>query len=126
TTLATRVPLQSPTLRTDDPSLFLVIDSSAPDLGTLAELENNEIKKRATDVFASTLRRIDAPKGVAYLKENGSANSGRLEVWLENAGFSFDIHPKAHEYRLIPWPSAGILYSVRGGTDAGIWFSKAR
>ena len=69
---------------------------------------------------------MDEPEALIYLAQEDEGKPASLRAWLLNDQLELMISPSVDEYRLIPWPSPGILYSVASGPDAGIWLSKSR
>lgn len=95
-------------------SLYL----SANDAGPLKEI--------GKEVLLNSARFMEQPRGVAYLSGEGSEPTAKLKAYLIDSGLTVTIHSGVDEYRTLPWPSPGILYSVPSGEDQGLWYAKAR
>jgi hypothetical protein len=94
--------------------------------GTAYLLEAGERKRLGTNVRPGTLMFIQEPEGVAYIKEQGGSRPDLLVLYLLEAELELAVHESVVEYHSLPWPSAGLLYSVTEGSDKGIWFARAR
>ncbi len=127
TTLLSDVPTQSSTTEPETGRWTVLGDSKDGATGTLylSESSRGPLNAIAEDVWVNTARFLEEPRGVSYLagEEDGYA---QLQVYLIESGLTITIHNKVNEYRVLPWPSPGILYAVPEGEDQGLWYAKAR
>ncbi len=92
----------------------------------LSPKEPGALKQIGESVLLNSARFLEQPRGVAYLSGKGSEATAQLKVYLIESGLTVTIHDDVDEYRTLPWPSPGVLYSVPSGEDQGLWYAKAR
>lgn len=128
TTLLRDVPNQGSVKEAETGRFALVADSPDGRVGTLylSSQDNTSVKAVATDVWPTTARFLEQPRGLAYLSGEPGQPVAQLKVYLIDSGLTVSIHEKVNEYRSLPWPSPGILYAVPEGKDQGLWYAKAR
>lgn len=107
---------------------IVLADSKDGHAGTLylSRDEAGPLKEIASDVLNNSARFLEQPRGVAYLSGRAGTSTASLRVYLIESGLTVTIHKHVDEYRTLPWPSPGILYSVASGEDQGLWYAKAR
>lgn len=125
-TIARNVPLQEHQIDDEQELIAFVAELDEENAGTLVLADDKKEYVLAGDVYVNTVRFLDEPFGVIYLKKNGDRPGASLHVHLIDPGLDLQLHPTVSEYRSIPWPSPGVLYSVPDGEDQGLWFAKAR
>lgn len=129
--LAEQVEVQDQVVEPDTGNFAFVGDFDQEGLGTLylaSEGANEDDRPRALAerVYKNTARFLSQPRGVAYLARPEGEESAALRVWLIESELTVNVQSRVAEYRTVPWPSPGILYSVIGGDDEGLWYAKAR
>lgn len=125
--LAKRVPIQDHQIDDDQELIaFLANYDAETSTGELVLADDDNLYPVAEGVLLNTVRFLDEPFGLIYLKPANVPGEAELHVWLIDAGLDLLVHEGASEYRSIPWPSPGVLYAVPRGEDQGLWFAKAR
>lgn len=122
--LARRVPKQRQEVRPESSEIAFIADVENGRTGTLYLYDGDEPRAIAERVSIDTARYLVQPAGLAYMSDLGGA--GELHAWLRDSELDLKIDEGVETYRTVPWPSAGILYSVVKGDDRGLYFSKAR
>lgn len=117
------VPIQQQTVESDT-SLVSFVGELKGNAGQVYLLDDGKTQVVAKKAYPGTVRFLSQPRALAYLGPSGDTT--KLSAYLIEAGLEQTIHVGATEYRIVPWPSPGILYSVPEGEDRGLWFSKAR
>ena len=125
TPMAIGVPLQLHQFDLENSRQAFVSDINKG-VGQLVISQEEEMQRVAQSVLPDTLQLMTEPAAVVYLGRSKSDSKLALRAWLINDELELVISPNVEEYRIIPWPSPGLLYSVPTGADAGIWLSKAR
>lgn len=129
--LARNVEIQDQVIEPDTSRFAFVGDFDEDGLGTLylaPESATDETPPRAIarKVFKNTARFVSQPRGLAYLARPEGDDAAALRVWLIESELTVKIQSGVAEYRTVPWPSPGILYSVIEGENEGLWYAKAR
>jgi hypothetical protein len=120
------VPIQFFTTETDTDAIAYVGDlNPETNVGIPYLLTSQGPLATGKASFVNTLRFLDQPRALAYLAPKGDSGA-ELHAYLIEAGIDMVLAAGVNEYRGLPWPSPGILYSVWEGDNAGLWFSKAR
>lgn len=89
-------------------------------------LHKGKPKAVAERSLVGTLRFLEQPRALVYLSPSSKPSGTELHAYLLESGIDLLVQDGVTEYRGLPWPAPGILYSVWEGENAGIWFSKAR
>lgn len=126
-------------LTSDVPRQSIAVDTTTSDIAFVGEMEseasvgkafllrtNRAPKAVAKRSFVDTVRFLEQPRAVVYLSPSSAPTGTELHAYLIDSGLDLLIQDGVTEYRGLPWPAPGILYSVSDGESAGIWFSKAR
>jgi len=121
--LTERVPLQSITSEGESIAYVGNFDGA---FGDVFLLDDDDLEAVAQDAMPGTLRFLDQPRAVAYLGKSKAKSGAALHAYLTDSGIDLLIADGVNEYRGLPWPSPGVLYSVWEGENAGLWLSKAR
>jgi hypothetical protein len=124
-TIARNVPIQQHQID-DNEELIAFVADVVDGAGTLAIADTEDVYVIAENVLLNTVRFLDDPFGLIYLRKNGLKGAAALHVHLIDPGIDLPVHYAVSEYRAIPWPSPGVLYAVAEGDDQGLWFAKAR
>jgi len=120
------VPLQTFAADADSQLVAYISDLNADDTGVLTIVDEFGSFEAAERALINEIRVLDDPEGVVFLVPGASEGIFELHTWLIKAEFDLLVHNQVSEYIAIPWPSPGLLYSVPGGKDPGLWFAKAR
>ncbi len=123
--LAGGVPIQDQTFDQESGDFAFVGDFDGVS-GTPYLVRGGRVRAVGKKALPGTLRFLEQPRAIAYLAENGTGTSATLRAWLIDAELDYQVAERVTEYRELPWPSPGLLYSVPEGDRAGIWFAKAR
>lgn len=128
TTLASKVPNQATEVEAETGRWSVLADSPDGATGTLylSNTKGTSTEAIAEDVLRNSARFLEEPRGIAYLVANTKSTAAKLKVYLLDSGLTITVHNAVNEYRPLPWPSPGILYSVPEGKDQGLWYAKAR
>jgi hypothetical protein len=94
--------------------------------GTAYLVRNGTVRAIGEGALPGTLRFVEQPRALAYLAHDGTGVTAQLRAWLMDAELDVRVSDGVSEYRELPWPSAGLLYSVPQGDRAGVWFARAR
>jgi hypothetical protein len=126
-TLTPSVPLQGITSEADS-EYVAYVGKFDPELGVGVPylLANESPIALGKEAFVGTLRFLDQPRAVAYLGPTDGPSGAALRAYLLESGIDLLVADGVNEYRGLPWPSPGILYSVWEGENAGLWLAKAR
>lgn len=125
TPLVSGVPLQLPASDVTS-GAFAVVGDYANGSGTAYLVLGDTPQPVANNVLPNTLAFLEQPRALTYLARDGSTDTAELRAWLIDAELDIRVSERVSEYRGLPWPSAGLLYAVRSGDRAGLWFAKAR
>ena len=128
TTLAAEVPNQATEVEPETGEWVVLADSSDGSTGTLymSDAKGRSTKDIAHGVLRNSARFLEEPRGIAYLVGKADEEAAKLKVYLIDSGLTITVHETVNEYRPLPWPSPGILYSVPEGKNQGLWYAKAR
>jgi len=124
TVVAKNVPIQSQALEKDG-NMVAFVSELKKDAGQVVIFDGVDATVVAESAYPNTLRFLDQPNAVAYLSPGKTAGVAELHAYLTDSGLDLLVHAQVGEYRVVPWPSPGILYAVPSGKDQGLWFSKA-
>lgn len=124
TMLSTKVPIQNQTIEADTGQIGFVAKLDG-EVGDAFLMDGSDVQSVGERALPGTLRFLDQPRALSYLS---TQKNGRVDLiaYLIESGLSQTVHEGVAEYRIVPWPSPGILYSIHSGKDQGLWFSKAR
>lgn len=123
--LASKVPVQTQATEEKTDAFAFVGDYDGSS-GTAYLVIGGNARAIGTDAIPGTLRFLEQPRAVAYLVNAGEPGTATLRAWLIDSELDLHVADRVSEYRELPWPSPGLLYSVPEGDNAGIWFAKAR
>lgn len=118
--LARGVPKQRQEVRPESSEIAFIADVKDRS-GTLYLYDGDEPRAIAEGVTLDTARYLEQPSGLAYMSE-----SGDLHAWLRDSELDLTIDEHVDAYRIVGWPSPGLLYAVSSGDEPGLYFSKAR
>lgn len=125
--LTKRVPVQSfPTEAETGEAAFVGEFDLKTNSGKAFLLRKGKPKAVADSALLGTLRFLEQPRALVYLSQSSRPSGTELHAYLIESGIDLLVQDGVTEYRGLPWPAPGILYSVWEGDNAGIWFSKAR
>ncbi len=94
--------------------------------GTAYLLDAGKTTALGKGALPNTLQFLEAPDAVAYLRSAKGGPDGELMLYLLDSQLSVSINDHVNEFHGLPWPSAGLLYSVSEGSQRGIWFARAK